>query len=141
MRNALQIYFFDYQPLLIVNHNRKLLNLLDKVAELTKAGIKVYGGNYEFYQEQKQIERNALHLDILHKEKARRKAREKEREAAMRQQKLDSRGKGKQEKPGVSRIMMNTLRNRAENNTSKLKSVHTEKIEGIYQDLNSLREA
>lgn len=129
------------KTLLIVSHDRKLLSLLDKMAELTKAGIKVYGGNYEFYQEQKQLERNALQVDILHKEKTLRKAKEKERETAVRQQKLDSRGKGKQEKSGVSRIMMNTLRNQAENSTSKLKSVHVEKIGGISQDLNSLREA
>ena len=68
-----------------------------------------------------------------------RKAKEKERETIERQQKLDSRGKGKQEKSGVSRIMMNTLRNSAENSTSKLKSIHTEKIGGISQELQGLR--
>jgi ATPase subunit of ABC transporter with duplicated ATPase domains len=52
-----------------------------------------------------------------------------------RQQKLDSRGKKKQEKAGVSRIMMNTLRNNAENSTSKTKSMHAEKIGGISQEL------
>lgn len=127
--------------LIIVSHDRKLLNLLDSVGELSRSGVKLYGGNYDFYVEQKQIEKKALSLDIQSKEKALRKAKEKERETAERQQKLDSRGKGKQEKAGVSRIMMNTLRNKAENSTSKLKSVHTEKIGGISQDLKSLREA
>ena len=56
-----------------------------------------------------------------------------------RQQKLDSRGRGKQEKAGVARIMLNTLRNNAENSTSKMKSVHAEKIGGISQDLQELR--
>jgi len=99
----------------------------------------VYGGNYDFYKEQKQIENNALSQDIQSKEKALRKAKEKERETLERQQKLDSRGKGKQEKSGVARIMMNTLRNNAENNTSKLKSVHAEKIGGLAQGLQELR--
>ncbi|MBB6329006.1 ATPase subunit of ABC transporter with duplicated ATPase domains [Algoriphagus iocasae] len=126
--------------LIIVSHDRKLLNLLDSVCELSRSGLKRYGGNYDFYVEQKQIEKKALSLDIQSKEKALRKAKEKERETVERQQKLDSRGKGKQEKAGVSRIMMNTLRNKAENSTSKLKSVHAEKIGGISQDLKSLRE-
>ena len=43
--------------LVIVSHDRKLLNLLNKVAELSKNAIKVYGGNYEFYTAQKQIEK------------------------------------------------------------------------------------
>lgn len=125
--------------LIIVSHDRKLLNLLNSICELSKHGIKLYGGNYDFYKEQKQIENNALTQDIQSKEKALRKAKEKERETLERQQKLDSRGKGKQEKSGVARIMMNTLRNNAENSTSKLKSVHTEKISGLSQDLQELR--
>lgn len=42
--------------LIVVSHDRKLLNLLDTVCELSRNGIKVYGGNYDFYAAQKQIE-------------------------------------------------------------------------------------
>lgn len=124
---------------IIVSHDRKLLNLLNSVFELSQHGITAYGGNYDFYKAQKQIENNALSQDIQSKEKALRKAKEKERETLERQQKLDSRGKVKQEKAGVARIMMNTMRNNAENSTSKLKSVHAEKIGGLSQDLQNLR--
>ncbi len=125
--------------LLVVSHDRKLLNLLDTVCELNRHGINVYGGNFDFYKAQKRIENNALIQDIQSNEKALRKAKEKERETLARQQKLDSRGKAKQEKAGVARIMMNTLRNNAENSTSKLKSIHTERIDGISQKLQELR--
>lgn len=125
--------------LIVVSHDRKLLNLLNSICELNEHGIKVYGGNYEFYTSQKQIEINALNQDLQNKEKALRKAKEKEREISERQQKLDNRGKSKQEKSGVSRIMMNTLRNNAENSTSKMRGVHSEKISGISQELQKLR--
>ncbi len=127
------------QTLIVVSHDRKSLNLLDTMCELTKNKISVYGGNYDFYSEQKQIESNALTQDIHSKEKALKKAKEKERETVERQQKLDSRGKGKQEKAGVARIMMNTLRNSAENSTAKIKSVHAEKMGNIKQELQDLR--
>lgn len=119
--------------LIVVSHDRKLLNLLNTVCELSKHGIKFYGGNYEFYTEQKQRENKALNQDLQSKEKALRKATEKERET------LDSRGKGKQEKAGVARIMMNTMRNNAENSTSKIKGAHAEKIGVISQELQELR--
>jgi ATPase subunit of ABC transporter with duplicated ATPase domains len=125
--------------LMIVSHDRTLLNLLNTVCELTKQGIIVYGGNYDFYAGQKQIETDALSLEINGKERALRIAKEKERESLSRQQKLDARGKKKQEKAGVARIMMNTLRNNAENSTAKIKSAHSDKIEGISNELKGLR--
>ena len=128
------------KSLLIVSHDRVLLNLLDKTCELNKNGISVYGGNYDFYSEQKKIEQNALEQNIENREKGLKKAKEKERETIERQNKLDARGKGKQEKSGVSRIMMNTLRNKAENSTSKLKSVHSGKIDNIRENLHTLKD-
>lgn len=125
--------------LVVVSHDRKLLNLLNTVCELSKRGLTVYGGNYDFYYEQKQIAGQALTQDIHSKEKALRKAKEKERETMERQQKLDARGKRKQEKAGVARIMMNTLRNSAENSTSKIKGAHAEKVDGISGELQALR--
>jgi len=125
--------------LIVVSHDRKLLNLLDKVAELSRRGITSYGGNYDFYTEQKQIENNALNQDLQSKEKSLRKAKEKERETLQRQQKLDSRGKGKQKKERTARILLNTLRNNAEKSTSKIKDVHAGKIDGITKDLQELR--
>lgn len=125
--------------LLVVSHDRSLLNLVDTVCELSKNGISSYGGNYSFYLEQKQNGINALHQDVLNKEKALRKTREKERETLERQQKLDNRGKRKQQKAGVARIMMNTLQNNAEKSSSKIRDVHTGKIDGIATDLQTLR--
>ncbi|MBO9584630.1 MAG: ABC-F family ATP-binding cassette domain-containing protein [Flavobacterium sp.] len=125
--------------LLVVSHDRTLLNILNKTLEMTKNEISVYGGGYDFYNVQKKVENNALEQDVQSKEKALKKAKEKERESIERQNKLDSRGKKKQEKSGVARIMMNTLRNKAENSSSKLKDVHAEKISGISEDLRQLR--
>ncbi|WP_312334024.1 ABC-F family ATP-binding cassette domain-containing protein [Sphingobacterium sp.] len=125
--------------LIIVSHDRTLLNLLDDMAEMTPLGIKRYGGNYSFYEAQKEGERHALQQDIHHKEKAIKIAKEKERETIERQNRLNNRGQKKQEKAGVARIMMNTLRNNAEKSTAKIKSVHQDKIGDIRSDLQELR--
>ncbi|WP_256009741.1 ribosomal protection-like ABC-F family protein [Desertivirga xinjiangensis] len=125
--------------LVVVSHDRKLLNLLDEVYELNKKGITRYGGNFDFYHEQKQLESNALNHDLKAKEKALRKAKDIAREALERQQKLDARGKKKQEKAGLPTIVMNTLRNNAEKSTAKMKGIHSEKVGAISQDLSELR--
>lgn len=127
------------KSLVVVSHDRSLLDLLPKIGELSASGIKIYGGNYRFYVEQKDIEQQSLDQAIHTNEKALRKAKEKEREANQRQQKLDARGKGKQTQAGVSRIMMNTLRNKAEKSTSKTQQVHAEKTRDLSHELHALR--
>ncbi|WP_316931336.1 ATP-binding cassette domain-containing protein [Chryseobacterium sp. P1-3] len=63
--------------IIIVSHDRTLLNLVDTIFELSNQGISAYGGNFDFYAEQKEIEEEALHHDIHAKEKALKKAKEK----------------------------------------------------------------
>ncbi|RQO31483.1 ABC transporter ATP-binding protein [Taibaiella sp. KBW10] len=125
--------------LVIVSHDRTLLNLLDSVYELSKRGITVYGGNYDFYAAQKLLESTALDMDIKSKEKALRKAKETERETLERQQKLDARGRKKQEKAGVATIMLKTMKNSAEQSTARSKDIHAEKVGNIARELNQLR--
>ncbi len=125
--------------LLVVSHDRALLNLMDTMYELSKNGIATYGGNYDFYTAQKEIEQAALLQDVQGKEKELRKAKEIARAAAERQQKLDARGKKKQDKAGTPTIMMNTLRNNAEKSTARTKEVHAAKTGIIADELSNLR--
>ncbi|MBO2011893.1 ABC-F family ATP-binding cassette domain-containing protein [Hymenobacter negativus] len=125
--------------MLVVSHDRKLLNLLDSVAELSRRGITLYGGNYDFYAGQKQVENTALHHDVKSKEKALRKARQTEQETLERKQKLDARGKKNQDKAGLPAIMLGMMRNSAENSSARLKSLHAEKVGNVSQELSELR--
>lgn len=123
----------------VISHDRTLLEAMDTILELNPKGITTYGGNYSFYWEQKKLLTESAEAGMRSMEKALRKAKETERQAIERQQKLDARGKKKQEKAGVARIMMNTLRNNAEKSTSKLKEVHEGKIFAISEELRELR--
>jgi ATPase subunit of ABC transporter with duplicated ATPase domains len=127
------------RTVVVVSHDRTLLNQLEKMYELNKHGIKVYGGNYEFYKEQKTLENTALANSLEDKQKSLRKAKETEREALERQQKQNARGNKQQKKEGTPKSLMDKMKNDAEKSTARLKGVHADKINTLAQKLNDLR--
>lgn len=92
---------------MVVSHDRTLLNLLPEICELEKHQISYYGGNYEFYKEQKTLMQEALQQRIEEKEKALRTARKVARETAERRDKQNVRGEKRNLKKGVPRIVLN----------------------------------
>lgn len=54
----------------IVSHDRQLLQQMDKIIELQNGKVKVYGGNYDFYLEQKQIESDSIYSKYVDTQKS-----------------------------------------------------------------------
>ena len=125
--------------LLVVSHDRTLLNLLPEICELEKHQINYYGGNYEFYKEQKTLMQEALQQRIEEKEKALGIARKVAHETAERRDKQNVRGEKSNIKKGVPRIVLNALQGKSEKSTSKLTGVHQEKAEKLTNERNQLR--
>jgi ATPase subunit of ABC transporter with duplicated ATPase domains len=126
--------------IVVVSHDITLLNQLPVTYELSEKGMKRYGGNYDFYKEQKEIEINALNEDIHAGEKALRAAKEKAREMAEKKQKQETRGAKQQKKEGTGKAMMDKLKNDAENSASRVKGVHDEIIRSNQTKLSELRQ-
>ncbi len=63
--DAKQVFFnqLNNYPngVVIVSHDRELLQQMDKIIELQNGKLKVYGGNYDFYLTQKQIESDSIY--------------------------------------------------------------------------------
>lgn len=125
---------------LIVSHDRELLNLCNPVYELSSLGIKKYGGNYDFYEEQKQVEMEAIEHQIHHTKQSISETRKKHRETMQRKQKLDARASKKARQANLPKIIINAAKNSAENSTSRLKDVHEEKIIEEKQRLRELKQ-
>jgi ATPase subunit of ABC transporter with duplicated ATPase domains len=129
-----------HAAVLVVSHDRQLLQRINIIYELSPTGIKRYGGNYDFYSAQKEVELAAINARILDRQKTLTKVRTIARETMEQKQKMDVRGKRQKIKAGVPAIALNTLRNKAEQTGSKLKSVHTEKIAALQAELHQLQD-
>lgn len=122
----------------IVSHDRVLLDQLDTTYEMSEHGIRLYGGNYSFYAEQKEIEENALDENIHAEEKAMRLAKKKAQEVRERQEKRAA--KGQKNKGEVPRALKKLLTNSSENTAAKLQDKHTDIIQGSQNKLSELRQ-
>ena len=72
--DAKQVFFnqLNNYPngVVIVSHDRELLQQMDKIIELQNSKLKVYGGNYDFYLEQKQIESDSIYSKYIDTQKS-----------------------------------------------------------------------
>ncbi len=126
--------------IVIVSHDVTLLNLLNTTYELSEFGVKLYGGNYDFYREQKGLQDNALAESIHEEEKALRLARKKAQEVKQRQEKRMAQGEKVKAQGGAPRILMNAKGGAAENTSAKLKDKHAEIIGESQKKLSELRQ-
>lgn len=127
--------------MLIVSHDRTLLNLLPYTCELDRSKVTLYGGNYEFYKEQKEQVLVALQNQLNEKEKELRLAKKTAREALERKNKSSVRGEKAAVKKGIPRIMMGAMKQHAEQSTVKLKDVHDEKMSSISSTITDIQTA
>lgn len=74
---------------LIVSHDRALLDDMDRILELSPAGLRSYGGNYSAYRDARLAEDDAAHAALAHARNARRVAhrtRRKQHDAQLKRQ-------------------------------------------------------
>lgn len=124
---------------LVISHDRTLLNQLPAICELSSQGLTYYSGNYDFYKEQKALQQKALTQQLEEKQKALRLARKVAREVEERKAKQNVRGEKNSIKKGIPRIMMGALKNNAENSSSRLSSIHAEKAEKLQTEMAGIK--
>lgn len=123
---------------LIVSHDRELLNVCNQIYELSSAGIQSYGGNYTFYSEQKKVEMRALSQQIEHTKKEVSAARKKYQETMQNKQKMDSRSAKMGKTKNLPKIIKNARNGQAELSTAKLNDIHKDNIQTEKEKLRKL---
>lgn len=125
--------------IIIISHDRILLNMLTSIYEMGKNEIAYYSGNYELYKEQKEIALNALQSKLDENIKQLRLSKKIARETLERKQKHEVRGKKSNIKKGVGKMAMDTLQDRAEKSATKLKDIHADKQNSLLDNITDLK--
>lgn len=125
---------------LLVSHDRKLLQLLSGIYELFADKIVYYPGNYDTYVEQKEQAHEALVRQLENQQGELRRAKRVQQKVTERRQRIDSRGKEKTAKKSLPTIIANARRSSAENTTASMSGKHEEKIAEMTNQIRSLSE-
>ncbi|MBU3065087.1 ATP-binding cassette domain-containing protein [Nocardia sp. NEAU-G5] len=125
---------------LIVSHDRELLNRMGAIAELRRGEIRLFGGNFATYEEIIEAEQDAARAAIRD---ARSDVRKQSRELVEARIKLDRRlryGKKMWEQKREPKIVMGERKRQAQVAAGKLRNNHVAKVEQAQDTLTRAQE-
>ena len=108
--------------LLVISHDRQLLDTMTRTIELTSLGLRSYGGNYTFHAASKAQQRQ----HVLHELERRKRERQRDAQAMRAQCERQARkqASGKARKPTRPKILLDRQQERSERSAGTLRTQH-----------------
>ncbi|GII63413.1 ABC transporter ATP-binding protein [Sphaerisporangium krabiense] len=113
--------------LLVVSHDRALLERMESIAELHPAELRLYGGNFTAYTEAVDREQEAAQRAVRGAEQELRRQKREAQEARERAQRRASNAKRNKSSLGLSRIHAGTLQRQAQESAARSADVHQQR--------------
>jgi ATPase subunit of ABC transporter with duplicated ATPase domains len=117
--------------LLVISHDRTLLDGMERIVELTPQGLHSHGGNYSFYHQAREAEQLARQAALDH---ARTERKRGERELQLqreRQQRRSARGKRSAHEGNQARILLDAQKERSQVSSGKFNRQVTQQREQL----------
>lgn len=128
-----------HSGLIVISHDRALLRLMDRVAELTPKGIQSYGGNYDFYIKQKEIEVTAAR-EVLQAAETQLKKRKADMDTTIRRQQMrETRAAKSASDDGLSKMAIHIRKGRGEKTLKKLTDIHQKRVQESKETLEDAK--
>jgi ATPase subunit of ABC transporter with duplicated ATPase domains len=125
--------------LLLVSHDRVLLDRMDRIAELGGDEISFFGGNFSAYEEVKQAAREVAEKNYRAAEQELKREKRELQQARERAQKRAS--NAARTNTDIPRIVRGGLKRRAQESAGKANEMHTQRLEGAKARLAEADEA
>lgn len=112
--------------LLVISHDRALLDAMERIVELTAQGLRSYGGGYAFYAAQKTHEQEAAAQELASAKAERRRGELALREQAERQLRRAASGRRAGKTENQAPILLGRRKERSEGTAGRLAGVRDE---------------
>ncbi|SFO54481.1 ABC-F family ATP-binding cassette domain-containing protein [Amycolatopsis rubida] len=130
--------------LLVVSHDRALLDRMDRIAELGADEIRFYGGNFTEYEQAVRAEREVAEKNIRNAEHEVKREKREMQQARERADKRASNAKRTLSSAGLPKIFAGTMKRNAQESAAKADGTHSARVSAAKAKLDqaerSLRE-
>ena len=125
--------------IILISHDRQLLDLAEKTIEISNLGLTTYGGNYGFYCAQKEIENEAAKNEIKSiSADLKKNILEKRTTVAKQEKKIHTAGK-KSVNLNMPTLELHKRKGAGENTLKKLNDIHDKRIDSSRDKLNEAK--
>lgn len=131
----------DHQGgMLVVSHDRELLSLMEQILELSIKGIKIYGGNYQMYENQKLTETEVTQRVFTTTKQEFKKVKKQAQAVKEKQEKRTSHAAKRAETQKIPKILLGGMIERGQKTAANLKNLHDQRILEAENKFNQAKE-
>ncbi|EKD54333.1 MAG: hypothetical protein ACD_60C00093G0003 [uncultured bacterium] len=126
--------------LIVVSHDRTLLNFMEEIVELNSLGVTSYGGNYDDYRKQKDIENAARENQLQDAKKLMQKTKQTIQSSREKHEQKKSYGRELRRSGSIDKLTANSKKGRSERTQSKLLIKEERLMDHAEEKLQSAKE-
>ncbi|KPM56595.1 ABC transporter [Frankia sp. R43] len=127
--------------LLLVSHDRALLDRMDRIVELDHGDVRSYGGNFTAYEEAVQLRQAAAEREVRGAEQELRREKRDRQQARERAARRAGNAARKLPDAGIPKIVAGGLKRRAQESAGRAQEAHTERVGQAQARLDRAEEA
>ena len=110
--------------LLVISHDRELLDAMECIVELSSDGLRSYGGNYAFYEDARRQEQEAAQCALAHARQELKRDEAARRAQRERQDRREARGNHDAKQANQAAILLGRGKERSEGSAGRLRRQH-----------------
>ncbi|WP_338557949.1 ATP-binding cassette domain-containing protein [Acinetobacter sp. KS-LM10] len=123
--------------LLIISHDRVLLQEVDHIYALNQIGLQHISGNYDDYKDFIDLKTNALEHSIDQRKRDLKSIKNQQNEQRLKMQKRSEQAKKLRQSGSQPKMVLNAKRSQAEHSLSSIQKQQSRQIEQIQSDLST----
>ncbi|MDN6857996.1 ABC-F family ATP-binding cassette domain-containing protein [Pseudomonas sp. CAN2814] len=130
--------------LILISHDRLLLDDMQRVVELSSAGLRSYAGGYAFYREMRQQEQDNAQRELQRRKLERDRQQHAMQEQRERQEHRQAKGRKEAKTANQAKILVDRQKERSQTSLARLATQHGERREqlsrGVQEAFAQLRD-